>query len=111
MPKFSDEVSVRSSVGKFVVAFRGGEKSLWLEGDLEPQREGTKMGETKRALDVPMLWQVLGIIGLVAAVVLWLYAILTPGRQDSAVSVGSAFFSSGVILLVGAHLLSTLRQK
>ncbi len=69
------------------------------------------MGETKRALDVPMLWQVLGVIGLVAAVVLWLYAILTPGRQDSAVSVGSAFFSSGVILLVGAHLLSVLRQK
>ncbi len=69
------------------------------------------MGETKRALDVPMLWQVLGVIGLVAAVALWLYAILTPGRQDSAVSVGSAFFSSGVILLVGAHLLSVLRQK
>ncbi len=69
------------------------------------------MGETKRALDVPMLWRVLGVIGLVAAVVLWLYAILKPGRQDSAVSVGSAFFSSGVILLVGAHLLSVLRQK
>jgi len=69
------------------------------------------MGETKRALDVPMLWRVLGVIGLVAAVALWLYADLTPARQDSAVSVGSAFFSSGVILLVGAHLLSVLRQK
>jgi hypothetical protein len=69
------------------------------------------MGERKRALDVPLLWQVLGVIGLVAAIALWLYAILTPGRQDSAVSVGSAFFSSGVILLVGAHLLSALRQK
>ena len=87
------------------------EESLRLEGDLEPQREGTRMGETKRALDVPMLWQVLGVIGLVAAIVLWLYAYFTPGRQDSAVSVGSAFFSSGVILLVGAHLLSVLRQK
>jgi len=91
--------------------FAAAEKSLWLEGDLKPQREGTKMGETKRALDVPMLWRVLGIIGLVAAIVLWLYAILTPGRQDSAVSVGSAFFSSGVILLVGAHLLSAMQQK
>jgi hypothetical protein len=69
------------------------------------------MGERKRALDVPLLWQVLGVIGLVAAIALWLYALLTPGRQDSAVSVGSAFFSSGVILLVGAHLLSALRQK
>lgn len=68
------------------------------------------MGEIKRVWDVP-LWQVLGVIGLVAAVALWLYAILTPGRQDSAVSVGSALFSSGVILLVGAHLLSVLRQK
>jgi len=111
MPKFFNEVSARSSVGKFVAAFCGGEKSLRLEGDLEPQREGMEMGETKRALDVPMLWRVLGVIGLVAAVVLWLYAILTPGRQDSAVSVGSAFFSSGVILLVGAHLLSVLQQK
>ena len=49
------------------------------------------MGERKRALDVPLLWQVLGVIGLVAAIALWLYALLTPGRQDSAVSVGSAF--------------------
>ncbi len=69
------------------------------------------MGEIKRALDVPLLWQVLGVIGLMAAIALWLYALLTPGRQDSAVSVGSAFFSSGVILLVGAHLLLALRQK
>lgn len=69
------------------------------------------MGETKRRWDVPQLWRVLGVAGLIAAVVIWLYAISTPGRQDSAVSVGSAFFSSGVVLLVGAHLLSVLHQK
>ncbi|MFA0742846.1 MAG: hypothetical protein DFNUSKGM_002978 [Candidatus Fervidibacter sacchari] len=94
-----------------LLSFSVAKKSLWLEEDLEPQREGTRMGETKRALDVPMLWRVLGVIGLVAAIVLWLYAYFTPGRQDSAVSVGSAFFSSGVILLMGTHLLSVLQQK
>lgn len=80
---------------------------------LEPpsHREGLKMGERKQAWDVPRVWQVLGVAGLVVAIALWLYAILTPGRQDSAVSVGSALFSSGVVLLVGAHLLSVLRQR
>ncbi|MEZ8220171.1 hypothetical protein GG496_000338 [Candidatus Fervidibacteria bacterium JGI MDM2 JNZ-1-D12] len=69
------------------------------------------MGEQKRVFDVPRMWLILGIAGLVIAVVLWLYAILTPGRQDSAVSVGSAFFSSGVVLLVGSHLVSLLKRQ
>ena len=91
--------------------FAVAKKSLRLNETLSLKGRERRMGERKRALDVPLLWQVLGAIGLVAAIALWLYAVLTPGRQDSAVSVGSAFFSSGVILLVGAHLLSALRQK
>ncbi len=74
-------------------------------------REGSEMGEQKRVFDVPRMWLILGVAGLVIAVVLWLYAILTPGRQDSAVSVGSAFFSSGVVLLVGSHLVSLLKRQ
>lgn len=69
------------------------------------------MGERKKVWDVPGIWRVLGIVGLVAAIAIWLYAILTPGRQDSAVSVGSALFSSGVILLVGAHLASMFSRQ
>ncbi|MER3502220.1 MAG: hypothetical protein C4295_12290 [Candidatus Fervidibacterota bacterium] len=63
-----------------------------------------------RKWDVSRWWQALGVLGLLGAVVLWLYAILTPGRQDSAVSVGSAFFSSGVVLLVGAYLATLLKR-
>ncbi len=69
------------------------------------------MGAWMSRWETAQWWRGLGIVGLVAAVLLWLYAIVTPGRQDSAVSVGSAFFSSGVVLLVGAHLVSLLQRK
>ncbi len=68
---------------------------------------GARMGRWETA----QWWRGLGIVGLAAAVLLWLYAIATPGRQDSAVSVGSAFFSSGVVLLVGAHLAALIQRK
>lgn len=69
------------------------------------------MSEQKQVFDVPRAWLILGVVGLVFAVALWLYAIVTPGRQDSAVSVGSAFFSSGVVLIVGSHLASLLKRQ
>lgn len=68
------------------------------------------MAGGKQVFDVPRLWLILGVVGLILAVALWLYAIVTPGRQDSAVSVGSAFFSSGVVLLVGSYLASLMRR-
>lgn len=55
-------------------------------------------------------WQVLGVIGLVLGVGFWAYAYLTPGPQYSHASVGSALFSSGVVLLVGAELLIRLSR-
>ncbi len=69
------------------------------------------MGEQQRRWGVPQWWQLSGALGLVLAVAIWLYAILTPGRQDSAVSVGSALFSSGVVLLVGAHIVTLLKRE
>ncbi|MCS7263500.1 MAG: hypothetical protein NZ805_01555 [Armatimonadetes bacterium] len=68
------------------------------------------MSQQKRGFDVPQLWLILGVVGLALAVALWLYAIMAPGRQDSAVSVGSAFFSSGVVLIVGSHLASIFKR-
>ncbi len=69
------------------------------------------MGEQQRRWGVPQWWQLLGALGLVLAIALWLYAILTPGRQDSAVSVGSALFSSGVVLLVGSYIVALLKRE
>ncbi len=66
------------------------------------------MGEQQRRWGVPQWWQLLGVLGLVLAAAIWLYAILT---QDSAVSVGSALFSSGVVLLVGAHIVTLLKRE
>lgn len=59
------------------------------------------MGERKD-LEKLFPWLLpLGVVGVIGGVLLWFYAFVTPGFQGSAVSVGSAFFTSGVVLLVG----------
>ncbi len=73
------------------------------------------MGEQKEPQEVKpnfiLLWQVLGVVGLLAGIGLWAYAYFTPEPQYSAVSVGSALFSSGVVLLVGATLGTRLSRR
>ncbi|HID07403.1 MAG TPA: hypothetical protein EYP10_09675 [Armatimonadetes bacterium] len=51
---------------------------------------------------------IIGIVGVALGVLLWLYAKLQPGGQTSYVAVGSALFTSGVVLISTAIIIRTL---